>query len=104
VAKIAGDVLYAKWSPFKDVSVETWLVPAASWHLRVHRIQSPRALQIAEGGFAIAKQDFDLDTLEAAAGQACALGESRQQCPTDDGAGLECDAAELRASPLERQG
>lgn len=75
-AKIAGNVLYSKWSPFKDVSVETWLVPAAPWHIRVHRINTPRALQTSEGGFAIAKRDFDLDTLSAEAGTAHVIGES----------------------------
>ncbi len=57
-AKLAGDVLYSKWSPFQDVEVETWLVPAAPWHVRVHRINSPRPLQTAEGGFAIATPRF----------------------------------------------
>ncbi len=75
-AKLAGDVLYAKWSPFKDVTVETWLVPAAPWHIRVHRINTPRPLQTAEGGFAIAKRDFDLDTLSAEAGTAHVIGET----------------------------
>jgi hypothetical protein len=75
-AKLAGEVLYSKWSPFKDVTVETWLVPAAPWHIRVHRINTPRPLQTAEGGFAIAKRDFDLDTLSAEAGAAHVIGES----------------------------
>lgn len=50
-AKLAGEVLYAKWSPFADVDVETWLVPAAPWHIRLHRIRTSRPLRIAEGGF-----------------------------------------------------
>jgi hypothetical protein len=75
-AKIAGDVLYSKWSPFPDVDVETWLIPAAPWHVRVHRINTPRPLQTAEGGFAIARRDLDADTLSAAAGAAYAIGEA----------------------------
>lgn len=75
-AKLAGDVLYSKWSPFRDVDVETWLVPAAPWHVRVHRIRTPRPLQTAEGGFAIAKRDLDADTLSATAGAAYAVGEA----------------------------
>jgi hypothetical protein len=75
-AKLAGDVLYSKWAPFRDVSVETWLVPAAPWHIRIHRINSPRALQTAEGGFAIAKRDFDLDTLSAEQGSSHVIGET----------------------------
>ncbi len=75
-AKLAGDVLYSRWSPFNDVSVETWLVPAAPWHIRVHRINSPRPLQTAEGGFAIAKRDFDLDVLAAGPGSAHVINDA----------------------------
>lgn len=74
VAKLAGDILYSKWSPWPDVLVETWLIPAAPWHVRVHRIVTPRPLQTAEGGFAIAKRDFDADTLAPSSGAAYALG------------------------------
>jgi len=75
-AKLAGEVLYSKWSPFRDVDVETWLVPAAPWHIRVHRINTPRPLQTAEGGFAIARRDFELDTLVANGSSAYAIGEA----------------------------
>ncbi|RYE79881.1 MAG: DUF2264 domain-containing protein, partial [Hyphomicrobiales bacterium] len=44
VAQIAGDVLYAKWHPWQDVTVETWLRPASPWHIRIHRITTPREL------------------------------------------------------------
>ncbi|KAF7370967.1 hypothetical protein MSAN_00730800 [Mycena sanguinolenta] len=48
---------------WKDVSVETWLVPptpeAPLWHLRVHRLRTARALTSAEGGFAIYGQGTD---------------------------------------------
>ncbi|MGO4135058.1 DUF2264 domain-containing protein [Rhizobium brockwellii] len=74
-AKLAGDVLYAKWSPFADVDVETWLVPATPWHIRLHRIRTSRPLRIAEGGFAIGRRDFELDTLSASGGVAYAIGE-----------------------------
>lgn len=50
-------VLYSTMSPWKDVEVQTWLLPpgddAPNWHLRVHCIQSGRDLMSAEGGFAI---------------------------------------------------
>jgi hypothetical protein len=74
-AKLAGNVLYSKWSPFKDGTVETWLVPAAPWHIRVHRIKTSRVLQTAEGGFAIARRDLEADTLFAEGGRAYAIGE-----------------------------
>lgn len=73
-AKLAGETLYSKWSPWPDVSIETWLVPADDWHIRVHRIVSPRPLLTAEGGFAIARRDLDADTLVSAKGLAYAVG------------------------------
>ncbi|MER9947155.1 DUF2264 domain-containing protein [Mesorhizobium sp. M0047] len=73
-AKLAGDLLYSKWSPWPDVTVETWLLPSAPWHIRVHRVTTPRPLMTAEGGFAIARRDLDADTLEATGGAAYAIG------------------------------
>jgi hypothetical protein len=69
-------VLYSTWSPFGDVEVETWLVPSQPWHVRVHRIVSPRPLRTAEGGFAIARRDFNADRLDEGEGFATAVGES----------------------------
>jgi len=69
-ALIADDCLYSRWRPFPDVVVETWLVPAAPWHIRVHRISTQRSLQTAEGGFAIERADFNADVSEAGQGRA----------------------------------
>lgn len=74
-ARLAGHTLYSKWSPWPDVAVETWLMPAPPWHVRVHRITTPRPLETAEGGFAIARRDFEGDTLCALTGAAYAIGE-----------------------------
>jgi len=56
-------VLISKWFPWKDVEVETWLLPptteAENWHLRVHHVKTRRALQSAEGAFAIYGQGAD---------------------------------------------
>ncbi|MGH6924628.1 MAG: DUF2264 domain-containing protein [Propylenella sp.] len=57
-ALVAGDKLYARWRPYEDVEVETWLVPAGAWHIRLHKVKTPRRLEVVEGGFAIAKPDF----------------------------------------------
>lgn len=50
-------VLVSGWKPWKDVSVETWLVPPASksesWHVRVHRVKTGRDLNLAEAAWAI---------------------------------------------------
>ena len=71
---IAGDRLHARWRPWPDVLVETWLVPASPWHLRIHRITTPRPLQTKEGGFAIERADFAADVCEDRAGRAVAHG------------------------------
>jgi hypothetical protein len=55
--RIAENLLYAKWLPYKDVIVETWSFPAAPWHVRIHRINSPRQYRIIEGGFAVPRPD-----------------------------------------------
>ncbi len=57
-ALIVEDKLYARWRPYADVTVETWLVPAGLWHIRLHLVTTPRRLEVAEGGFAITKPDF----------------------------------------------
>jgi hypothetical protein len=62
VAQIAGEALFAKWTPWNDVTVETWLLPASPWHIRVHRITTPRELHATEGGFAVGRADGNTDT------------------------------------------
>jgi hypothetical protein len=54
------------------VTVETWLLPANPWHIRVHRITTPRVLKATEGGFAIGRADLNADTYEDGAGRALA--------------------------------
>ena len=67
LVRIAANVLYAKWTPDTGIVVETWLLPASPWHIRVHRIRSIVACQIIEGGFAINRPDNDLAVQEAQA-------------------------------------
>jgi hypothetical protein len=62
-AMIAGNCLYSVWQPWKDVNVETWLLPRGPWHIRVHRIRSPRDISSIEGAFAAPRTDFDGDTI-----------------------------------------
>ncbi|ASA24875.1 DUF2264 domain-containing protein [Paenibacillus donghaensis] len=50
---ISGNVLYARWRPWFDVEVQTWIVAGLPWHARIHRIDTKRALTAAEGGFAL---------------------------------------------------
>lgn len=61
-AMIAGDVLYARWRPYADVAVDSWLYWDGDFHVRVHRVEAPRPLQTTEGGFAIPRSvDFQLE-------------------------------------------
>lgn len=46
-------VLKSTWYPWRDVKVTTWIVPGLPWHLRVHRVETARELDAAEGGFAL---------------------------------------------------
>ncbi len=75
-ALIAGDNLYSRWKPWGDVTVETWLVPANPWHIRLHRITTPRPLQTSEGGFAIPRADFNADIAEQDGGRAIWHGQT----------------------------
>ncbi|MDR0623675.1 MAG: DUF2264 domain-containing protein [Treponema sp.] len=51
------------WNPWPNVEIVTTLVSLGAWHIRVHRIQSGRALETVEGGFALRRYE------PAAAGQ-----------------------------------
>jgi len=50
-------VLRSVWKPYRDVSIESFLVPSKeenpNWHIRAHRIETGRDLLLAEGSFAI---------------------------------------------------
>ncbi len=67
-ALIAGTILYSRWRPFEDVTVETWLLPQSPWHIRVHRIVASAPVITIEGGFAVRRADFNVDRTERRAG------------------------------------
>ncbi|KAH1495122.1 hypothetical protein LV164_006528 [Aspergillus fumigatus] len=50
-------MLVSGWKPWKDVEVDTWLIPPTeeteNWHLRIHRVRTERELLVNEGAFAI---------------------------------------------------
>ncbi|OZJ02230.1 hypothetical protein BZG36_04980 [Bifiguratus adelaidae] len=69
-AHIADDILFSLWKPWSDVQVETWLIPRGQWHIRVHRISSPRLLTTIEGGFAAPRTDLNADKAHSHAGSA----------------------------------
>ncbi|MFS1299068.1 DUF2264 domain-containing protein [Streptosporangium longisporum] len=49
---VRDGLLHARWSPWPDVEVDTWLLPHPPWHLRVHRLRTGRRLLSAEGACA----------------------------------------------------
>jgi hypothetical protein len=65
----------------------------------VHRIKTPRSLQTAEGGFAIARRDLDADTLSSSSGVAYAIGEADFSGILDLGAGLKRSGMVQKALP-----
>lgn len=50
---IHGDYVYSRWEPWSNVTIRNFIVPLMPWHIRVHVIDSARALHLAEGGFAM---------------------------------------------------
>jgi hypothetical protein len=56
---IDGTTLWSYWEPWEGVSVETWLVSALPWHVRVHRLQTNRSVHSEEGGFALDRTGDD---------------------------------------------
>ncbi|CAM0136894.1 hypothetical protein VKS41_007483 [Umbelopsis sp. WA50703] len=64
-ARIYGTSLYSIWKPYADVEVESWVIPQGAWHIRVHRITTPRALTTLEGGFSVPMADYNSDVITA---------------------------------------
>jgi hypothetical protein len=50
---VTEEGIYARWMPWKDVEVRTWIIPGSPWHVRVHRVETARDMDAAEGGFAL---------------------------------------------------
>ncbi|MEU2307044.1 DUF2264 domain-containing protein [Streptomyces misionensis] len=51
---VTAERVHARWLPWPDVRVDTWLLPAGPGrHVRVHRLVTPRPLHSVEGGFAV---------------------------------------------------
>lgn len=75
-ALIADAMLYSRWKPWADVTIETYLVPANPWHIRLHKITTARSLKTIEGGFAIARADFARDRAEEEEGRAVWRGQT----------------------------
>ncbi|KAJ5612070.1 hypothetical protein N7510_005264 [Penicillium lagena] len=61
--QIANGIIFSRWYPWTDVTVQTWLIPHECWHMRVHEVSSSRPLSTIEGGFAVPKFDFMQDRI-----------------------------------------
>ncbi|WP_438445384.1 DUF2264 domain-containing protein [Gorillibacterium sp. sgz5001074] len=61
-SEVSGEMVYAVWRPWSDVSVRTWILPGLPWHVRIHRIESGRPLDAADGGFALGLEDSPYHT------------------------------------------
>lgn len=57
--KIEGNIIYSRWKPWADVEIETRIICGNPWHIRIHTINTSRALDAAEGGFALGLEQED---------------------------------------------
>lgn len=48
--------LWIRYRMMPGVSVETTIIPWGSWHMRIHKIETEIAIDIADGGFAMAAE------------------------------------------------
>ncbi len=53
---VAENYLRMKYSISSQVHVDSFIVPMAPWHVRIHQIETETAIDIADGGFAIRTQ------------------------------------------------
>ncbi|WP_334072715.1 MULTISPECIES: DUF2264 domain-containing protein [Paenibacillus] len=67
--RIDGHLLYARWVPWRDVEIQTWIVAGLPWHIRIHRVDTARELDAAEGGYALGLSP-QTERFERAAGSA----------------------------------
>lgn len=79
LSQIEDNVLLSKWKPWTNVEVQTWIVTGLPWHIRIHRVDTARSLDVAEGGFALSLEP-DLKETETAKNlgivASCSLGGS----------------------------
>ncbi|MFP2423675.1 DUF2264 domain-containing protein [Pseudescherichia vulneris] len=47
------NVIYSRWQPWHDVTIDSWLVALGDWQVRVHHLRTARELDSAEGGFSL---------------------------------------------------
>ena len=63
---IKDNVLFSKWRPWRNVEIHTWISAGLPWHIRIHRIETRRSIDVAEGGYAFPNEHpFETTTVEA---------------------------------------
>jgi hypothetical protein len=55
--KIFDDYIYTASSPWRDVSVKTWIIPSLPWSVRIHKISTNRNINVADGGFSFNRSE-----------------------------------------------
>jgi len=55
--KIFEKYVYSEWKPWKDVRVQSWIIPLIPYHIRIHKIKSARVLNCCEGGFSVYRNE-----------------------------------------------
>lgn len=97
IALIADDVLFARWRPYADVTVNTWLYWDGDYHVRIHRIDTPRPMTMIESGFAIARGE-DVKT-DVTAGKAVTTTQYDTSAVFDLGSSIDRDGRCHLAAP-----
>ncbi|MDE1549780.1 DUF2264 domain-containing protein [Jeotgalibaca sp. YN-L-12] len=56
---IHRDYVVHEWRPWKDVSIQTVVIPIDTWHVRIHKIKNQRYVHAVEGGFSVPVEEND---------------------------------------------
>lgn len=51
--------LYQRYHIGRQVEIESMIVPCMSWHVRIHKIDTKEAIEVADGGFSIESERND---------------------------------------------
>lgn len=55
--EVTEEYTRAEYSVGKDVRVESIVIPLGRWHVRIHRIHTKDTIDVADGGYAIGKEE-----------------------------------------------
>ncbi|MEK4347833.1 DUF2264 domain-containing protein [Paenibacillus sp. FSL P4-0184] len=69
-SEMIDNVLRSVWKPWANVEVQTWVVAGLPWHIRIHRVETGRSLDTAEGGFALGQENEIISKIDVAGAMA----------------------------------